>query len=77
MKLRLFTTSLLLLAFSSVICVAESRYVTLSVSGTNQTDQITLQDFEVARLASASDHSNCLLAECREVFFLDIFYLRG
>jgi hypothetical protein len=55
MKLCLFPTSLLCLVFSSLICVAESRYATLSVGGTNQTDQITLQDFEVARLASASD----------------------
>ena len=58
MKPCLHITSLLLLAFSSVICVAESRYVTLSVSGTNQTDQLTLQDFEVARLASASGPQN-------------------
>ena len=55
MKPTFFTTSLLFLALSSVACVAEARYVTLSVSGTNQTEQLTLQDFEVARLVSASD----------------------
>ena len=58
MKPCLLPTSLLFVALSSGICIAESRYVTLSVSGTNQTDQLTLEDFEVARLASASDSSS-------------------
>ena len=55
MKAYLLAWTLPLVFFGSGICVAESRYVTLSVSGTNQTDQFILQDFEVAKLKSAHD----------------------
>jgi hypothetical protein len=54
MRLRLFA-SLFLLTFSFALCVAESRYVTISVSGTNQTSVLAIQDFEVAKMVSAHD----------------------
>ena len=54
MKLRLLN-SLFLFTFFSAVCLAESRYVTIAVSGTNQTSQLTIQDFEVARMVAAHD----------------------
>lgn len=58
MKANPVAWALLCIILGLSICAAENRYVTLSVGGTNQTDQLTIQGVETARMISACDHLN-------------------